>query len=92
MLSDDFISPCANTHLIHQELEDCMNKFGSFITIMTNKPVSCVTMFLMIQKYPALRHVLVEMAETSWYSIVEYLAYRYPVLNKTKKIRNGTPP
>lgn len=87
MINDDFTSPCANTHLINQELEEAVNKFGSLITIITNKPVSCVTMFIVLQKHPELKDILVEMSETSWYSVVEYLAYRYPVLNKTKKIK-----
>jgi hypothetical protein len=87
--NDDFIYPCANTHLINQELEETINKFGSFITIMTNKPVSCVTMFIIIQKYPELRDVLVTLTETTWYSVVEYMAHRYPVLNKTKKIKKS---
>jgi hypothetical protein len=87
MLTDDFVSPCPSAHLMSQELEDLINKFGSFITIVTNKPVSCVTLFILIQKYPELRNSLIAMSETSWYSVVEYLAYRYPVLNKSKKIK-----
>lgn len=87
MFNDDFISPCANTQLVNQELEDTINKFGSLVTLLTNKPISCVTMFIMIQKHPELRNSLVEMSETSWYSIVEYMAHRYPVLNKSKKIK-----
>jgi hypothetical protein len=87
MYNDDFVSPCANTFLINQELEDLINKFGSLVTIVTNKPISCVTLFLTIQKHQQLQNALVEMSETSWYSIVEYMAYRYPSLNKSKKIK-----
>ena len=87
MYTDDFVSPCAHTHLINQELEDLINKFGSLVTIVTNKPISCVTFFINIQKHPELREILEEMSETSWYSIVEYMAYRYPALNKSKKIK-----
>ena len=87
MYNDDFISPCANTFLINQELEDLIYKFGSLVTIVSNKPISCVTLFLTIQKHPPLQNALVEMSETSWYSIVEYMAYRYPSLNKSKKIK-----
>jgi hypothetical protein len=87
MYNDDFISPCANTHLINQELEDLINCFGSLVTIATNKPISCVTFFLILQKSPELQKALVEMSDTSWFSIVEYMAYRYPSLNKSKKIK-----
>lgn len=87
MINDEFISPCPNTNIINQELEDTINKFGSFITLITNKPVSCVTLFLLINKYPSLKNVLLSLTDASWYSIVEYMAYRYPVLNKSKKIK-----
>jgi len=87
MIPEDFVAPCASTQISREELEETINKFGSFITLLTNKPVSCVTMFLLIQKHPELRQILVDLADTSWYTIVEYMAYRYPVLNKSKKIK-----
>ena len=87
MINQDFVSPCANTHIINEELEDIINKFGGFITLITNKPVSCVTLFLMINKHHQLKRMILELTDTSWYSIVEYMAYRYPVLNKSKKIK-----
>ena len=87
MIPDTFASPCANTEISQEEMEETINKFGSLITLITNKPVSCVTMFLMVQKHPELRDILVEMADTTWYSVVEYLAHRYPVLNKSKKVK-----
>lgn len=87
MFDQDFVSPCANTHIINQELENTINKFGSFVTLILNKPISCVTLFILINKYPELRNILLKLTDTSWYSIVEYMAHRYPVLNKSKKIR-----
>lgn len=87
MLHNDFISPCANTNIVNQELEDIINKFGSFITLVTNKPVSCVTLFLLINKHEQLKNILLMLTDASWYSIVEYMAHRYPVLNKSKKIK-----
>lgn len=87
MINDDFTSPCANSFIVNQELEELVNKFGSFITLVTNKPVSCVTMFILINKYPELRNAMIDMSETTWYSLVEYMAHRYPVLNKSKKIK-----
>lgn len=87
MNNQDFVSPCANTYIINQELEDIINKFGGFITLITNKPVSCVTLFLLINKHQQLKEMILQMTDASWYSIVEYMAYRYPVLNKSKKIK-----
>jgi len=66
---------------------EIINKYGSYLTIITNKPISSVTMFMMTAKTPALQQILVDLTELSWYSIVEYLAYRYPILNKSKKIK-----
>jgi hypothetical protein len=88
MIPEDFIAPCASTQISNEELEETVNKFGSFITLMTNKPVSCVTMFLLIQKHKDLREMLIDISDSSWYSIVEYMAHRYPVLNKSKKIKH----
>lgn len=87
MNNEDFIYPCANTHLINTELEDCINKFGSFMTLVTNKSISCVTLFILINQSPHLKKILLELTDASWYSIVEYMAHRYPVLNKSKKIK-----
>lgn len=87
MNNQDFVSPCANTYIINQELEDIINKFGGFITLITNKPVSCVTLFLLINKHQQLKEMILQMTDASWYSIVEYMAHRYPVLNKSKKIK-----
>lgn len=87
MIPEQFIAPCALTSISHDELDEVINKFGSLITLLTNKPISCVTLFLLIQKHPEFRDILIDMGETSWYSIVEHLAWRYPVLNKSKKIR-----
>ncbi len=87
MFDENFVSPCANTHLINRELEELINKFGSFVTILTNKPLSSVTLFIHLQKNPQLLKALVDMSETSWFTIVEYMAYRYPALNKSKKIK-----
>lgn len=69
------------------ELAEIVNKFGSLLTILSNKPISCVTFFLILQKNKDLKRVLLEMADVSWYELVVYLAHRYPVLNKSKKIK-----
>lgn len=69
------------------ELTETINQFGSLLTILSNKPISCVTFFLLIQKNKDLKRVLFEMTDVSWYELVAYLAHRYPVLNKSKKIK-----
>jgi hypothetical protein len=73
--------------ITRNELEETVNKFGSLISILSNKPISCVTFFVLIQKNKDLQKVLLELSDTSWYDMVQYLAHRYPVLNKSKKIK-----
>jgi len=83
----EFVCPDASEIINMDELDEIINKYGSYLTIITNKPISSVTMFMMTAKTPALQQILVDLTELSWYSIVEYLAYRYPILNKSKKIK-----
>ncbi len=86
-MSNEFINPDASEIINERELEEIVNKFGSFLSIATNKQLSCVTFFILLYKNPKLRDILVDLSDTSWYSIVEYFSHRYPVLNKTKKIK-----
>jgi hypothetical protein len=83
----EFTCPDASEIIDKMELDEKINKFGSFISIIYNKPISCVTMFMTIAKNKALQKILVDYTDTSWYSLVEYFAYRYPLLNKSKKIK-----
>lgn len=83
----EFIQPDASELLSLQEIDEIINKYGSFLTIVANKPISVVSMFMMIAKSKELQEVLVDMSNLSWYSLVEYMAYKYPLLNKTKKIK-----
>lgn len=87
MVVEEFVTPCASTTLGLEEMNEIINKFGSFVTIVTNKPISCVTLFLLIQKNPELKEILLELTDSSWYSVVEFMAHRYPILNKSKKIK-----
>lgn len=80
-------NPDSITIINQDELTETINQFGSLLTILTNKPISCVTFFLIIQKNKDLKRVLLEMTDVSWYELVAYLAHRYPVLNKSKKIK-----
>lgn len=71
----------------NREIEDVINKIGSLISIIMNKPISCITFFNILQKEPILQNIIIDMTDSSWYEIVSYMAYRWPVLNKSKKIK-----
>jgi hypothetical protein len=74
--------------VVHKnEIEEAVNKVGSFLSIIMNKPISCVTFFTVLRKEIHLQQVLVDLTDSSWYDIVEYMSYRWPVLNKSKKIK-----
>lgn len=83
----EFIQPDASELLSLQEIDEIINKYGSFLTIVASKPISVVSMFMVIAKSKELQEVLVDMSNLSSYSLVEYMAYKYPLLNKTKKIK-----
>ncbi len=85
--SQEFYNPNGADILNNKELEEIINQFGSLITIITNKPISCVTFFLLVMKNEELKNVLLQLTSCSLYDIVEYMAWRYPVLNKSKKIK-----
>lgn len=87
MFENELINPSAIDVLNNKELEELINCFGSLMTMMTNKPISCVTFFLLLLKYPDVKDCLIELSDQEWYTIVSYLAYRYPILNKSKKIK-----
>ncbi len=73
--------------MYNKEIEEAINKVGSMLSIIMNKPISCITFFTVLQKEQSLQHILVDMTDSSWYDIVAYMAYRWPVLNKSKKIK-----
>jgi hypothetical protein len=87
MLTYDHSVPSPNDIINEQELDTIVNKFGSFLSIIVNKPISCVTVFTMLRKDTQVRDVLLEISDHSWYSVVEYMGHRWPVLNKSKKIK-----
>ena len=80
-------NPSAAEILNNKELEEIINQFGSLLSIIVNKHISCVTFFLFLLKNPELQSILVKVSDASWFEIVTYMAYRYPVLNKSKKIK-----
>lgn len=71
----------------NQEIEDVVNKVGALLSIIMNKPISCITFFTILQKETILQNIIIDMTDSSWYEVVSYMAYRWPVLNKSKKIK-----
>ena len=87
MFDNELISPNAIDVLNNKELEELVNCFGSLMTMLSNKSISCVTFFILLMKNPEIKECLIELSDQEWYTIVSYLAYRYPILNKSKKIK-----
>jgi hypothetical protein len=87
VINDSYTHPSAAEIINQEELEKTVNTFGSFFTMVTNKPISCVTFFLLLNQNPEIRSCIERIADVSWYELVNYLAKRYPVLNKSKKIK-----
>lgn len=87
MLNDDLLCPSALELINSKELEETVLKFGSLMSMMTNKPLSCVSFFVLILKHPELKNALLQISDAEWIDIVKFMAYRYPVLNKSKKIQ-----
>ncbi len=87
---DSFTHPSADQIIDRRELEETVNNFGSFFTMVTNKPISSITYFILLEKNPEIRTCIEELSEVSWYELVDYLAKRYPVLNKSKKVKYET--
>lgn len=88
MIIDEFIHPSATDILSHRELEEAINKFGSFFTMVSNKPISCVTYFILLDQSDEIKACIQHLTGVSWYEIVEYMSKRYAVLNKSKKIKH----
>ena len=87
MLPYEQTVPAPYEILNNSELEETVNKFGSWVSIITNKPISCISLFFLLRKDDDLRNLLLHLTDQSWYAIVEYMSYRWPVLNKSKKIK-----
>jgi len=87
MFNTELINQSATDILSNKELEELVNCFGSLVTMLSNKSISCVTFFILLVKNPEIKECLVELSDQEWYTIVSYMAYRYPILNKSKKIK-----
>lgn len=88
MIHTDYSIPSAREIVGRKELDEIINQFGSLISILTNKPISCVSLFVLITSNEDLKDVILDISDVSWYSLVEHLAFRYPLLNKSKKIKS----
>ena len=74
-------------HIYNREIEHAINQIGSLVSIVANKPISCITFFTILRKETGLQQILIDMTDSSWYDIVSYMGYRWPILNKSKKIK-----
>ncbi len=70
-----------------KEMDLLVNKFGSLCGILMNKNISCVTFFTQLLKDEEFRTVMAEMGNCTWFDVVRYMSYRYPLLHKSKKIK-----
>lgn len=75
------------TDIHYKEMDNIINKYGSFVSMLLNKNISCVTFFSAIMEDDELKSVLIDVSECDWFDIVKHLSYRYPLLNKSKKIK-----
>lgn len=87
MLNEELSCPSALEILNNNELEEIVNKFGSLMSMMTNKQLSCITFFMTIIKHPELKNAILEISDAEWIDFVKFMAYKYPILNKSKKIK-----
>lgn len=71
-----------------KELDQIVNKYGSFISILLNKNISCVSFFSQLLKDDDLRIGLEKISNFTWFELVTYMTYRYPILHKSKKIKH----
>ena len=71
------------------EFELQILKFGSFLGMLNDKHMSCVTVFITIFHDEFMRELLKHQLDCEWYDIVHYMTFRYPILHKSKKVSNS---
>lgn len=86
--NDKFTHPSAEEIITSHEMDETINHFGSFFTMLADKPISCITFFLLLEKTDEIKSCISTIADVSWFELVDYLSQRYTVLNKSKKIKN----
>lgn len=70
-----------------KELDLTITKYGSFVGMLLNKNISCVTLFSYLLKDENLKTLVVKISDRDWFDIVKHMSYRYPILYKSKKIK-----
>ncbi len=72
-----------------KELDLTVTKYGSFVGMLLNKNISCVTLFSYLLKDKELKNLLVGISDRDWFDVVKHMSYRYPILCKSKKIKKN---
>lgn len=70
-----------------KEMDALINKCGSFVSMVLNKNISCVTLFMFLIENEVFRNSVLKIGSCSWYDLVQHMSYRYPILHKSKKIK-----
>lgn len=73
--------------IFNRELDDIIDKIGSLCSLLENKSMSCVSVFSLLLENEPLREIVLEVNQVSWYDVVTRMAYRYPILHKSKKVK-----
>lgn len=73
--------------ICENEMETFILKIGSLLSIMSGKHASVVFVFNQLLKDDDLKDIVCDTLECDWYDVVQYFAYRYPILSKSKKIQ-----
>lgn len=73
--------------IFNKELDEIIDKIGAFCSLLTNKSMSCVSVFSFLLENESIRDTLLEINQVSWYDLVSRMTYRYPILHKSKKIK-----
>ncbi len=79
--------PTAFELIDREELDHQFRCLGGFLTTVYDKPVSCIHLYLTLEKSQNLRDIFIDMTNLSWFEIVEILSNKYPILHKSKKIK-----
>lgn len=68
-----------------KELDDCIIKFGSFLSIVQTKKINATSYLVILLKNEKLRSILLEMTGIDTFQeLVREMMSRYPILCKSK--------
>jgi len=73
----------------NKELDECLTKFGSFLSIVQTKKVNPTNYLLILINDSTIRNILLQITGIDTFEeLVRELIVRYPILCKSKIIRN----